>query len=234
MFSLTEGLEAGLTLPGRSRLNARLPGALAPQKAGETGRAELLFVGVPRATAYTKHLPSASTEVVERFYHDFALDGGTGGYQLALQAGKVAGQRYVLDLDGAETQCFSGQLAGRLISSLPIRVGGLNDRWSACLLDRAQGKARPVGMFEGQAWATVSLNGALDLFVGHPVIADNPEVYIQVTQTGADSWSIEVHNPTDQAIRTTIRPNPHFDLLRALPEEALDLPPGSSVIRSPR
>jgi len=233
MYSLTDGLEADLNLPGRSRLNARLPVAIAPQKAGETGRVELLFVGIPRATAFTKQLPSPSTEVVERFCHEFGLDGGTGAYQIALQVGRVTGQRYILDIDGAAEQCFSGQLTGRLVSSLPIRVSGLNDRWSACLLDRAQGKARPVGMFEGQAWATVSLSQSLDLFVGHPVTADNPDVWLQVTQTGAEAWKVEVHNPTDQALRVTVRKNPHFDPLKgkAFTEETMDIPAGSSVWR---
>jgi hypothetical protein len=210
-----------------------LPAATAPQKAGETGRVELLFVGIPRATAFTKQLPSPSTEVVERFYHEFGLDGGKGGYQLALQAGRVTAQRYILDIDGAAEQCFSGQLTGHLVSSLPIRVSGLNHHWSAYLLDRAQGKARPIGMFEGQAWATVSLNDSLDLFVGHPVIADNPDVWLQVTQTGADAWKVEVHNPTDQPAHVTVRRNPHFDLLggKAFTEETMDIAAGSSAWR---
>jgi hypothetical protein len=88
-------------------------------------------------------------------------------------------------------------------------------------------------MFEGQAWATVSLNDSLDLFVGHPVIADNPDVWLQVTQTGADAWKVEVHNPTDQPAHVTVRRNPHFDLLggKAFTEETMDIAAGSSAWR---
>jgi hypothetical protein len=169
--------------------------------------------------------------VVERFYHDFGLDDGVPGYTTDLQAGRVTGQRYFLDLDGSQEQCASGKLTGTPVSSLPVRVAGLNDRWSAYLLDRAQGKARPVGMFEGRAWATVSLKGSLDLFVGHPVVADSRDVALQVTQAGEAGWSIEVHNPTDKPVRVTLRPNPHFDLLRGrtFAQATIDLPAGSSA-----
>jgi hypothetical protein len=233
MFPLTDGLEADLALPGRSNLLARLSAAASPQKAGEIGRVELLFVGIPRATSFTKQLPSSSTEVVERFYHQFGLDGQKGGYTVVAQAGSVSGQRYILDVDGSADQCFSGQLNGQLVSSLPIRVSGLSDRWSAYFLDRGLSKARPIGVFEGRAWATVCPAGSLDLFVGHPLIADNADVCLQLTQTGADAWRAEYHNPTDKPLRVTVRKNAHFDLLKAKPftEETVDLPAGSSVWR---
>ena len=122
-------------------------------------------------------------------------------------------------------------VAGRLVSSLPITVSGLNDRWSAYLYDRALKKARPVGVFEGKAWATVCLNGKLDVFIGHPVVCDRQEVMIQTTQTGEKSWAVEVHNPTDGPMRVTVKKNAHFDPLRAsrFVEKALDVPAGQSV-----
>lgn len=231
VYSLTDGLEVSMGLPGRSRPTFELPAALAPQKKGETKRVELLLLGIPRLTPGTRMLPAASTEVVERFFHDFALDGGPGGYTVDALAGKVAGRRYLLDIDGGQEQCFSGKLAGNLISSLPIRVAGLNDRWSCVLYDRARKQARPVGAFEGKAWATVCLSGSLDLFLGHPVVADNPKLAIQATQTGESAWHVEIHNPTDAPIRAAIRPNPHFDPLKGRPAETLDVPAGTSVWR---
>ena len=38
--------------------------------------------------------------------------------------------------------------------------------------------------FEGKAWATVNISGQADLFVGRPVLVDNPELFLQVTQSG--------------------------------------------------
>ncbi|MHB9025768.1 MAG: hypothetical protein ACYC7E_16640 [Armatimonadota bacterium] len=234
MFSLTDGLTASLPLPTRSNITFSLPGAVAPQKAGETKRVELLLLGIPRATAYTKNLPSPSTEIVERFYRDFGLDGGKTGYTITPQAGRVTGQRYLLAIDGTPARCFSGQLRGSLISSLPIVVSGINPNWTSYLYDRARHAARPLGNFEGKAWATVCLNGTLDLFIGHPLVADNEQVVLQVTQAGEQAWRVEIHNPTDAAITTTVKKNPFFDPLKDKPftRETITIPAGSSVTRT--
>jgi hypothetical protein len=233
VYSLTDGLEARMGLPGRGQVDFLLPAEAAPKKRGETRRVALLLVGIPRITAYTKRLATASNETVERFYHEFGLGGGPCGYTVEAEAGKVGSQRYVLDVDGREAGCFSGRLKGNLVSSLPIRVGGLRDTWTCVLYDRALGKARPVGALEGAAWATVCLGGERDLFIGHPVVADSPKVVVQVTQTGEKAWRLEVHNPTDDEIRTVVRKNPHFDPLKDRPfkDEALEVPAGASVWR---
>ncbi len=152
---------------------------------------------------------------------------------MEINAGRITGQRYILAVDGAKTHAFSGKLTGALISSLPIAVSGLNDGWSCYLYDRIRKAARPLAVFEGTGWATVSLNDTQDLFLGHPITADNPLVHIQVTQAAENKWKVEVHNPTDRPIRTTISKNPHFDPLRHNPftGETLTVPAGSSIWR---
>ena len=234
IFPLTDGLEATMSLPRRSSLSLLLPPGAAPQKAGQNGCARLLLVGIPRITEHTKSLPGASNEVVERFYRDFGLDGGKTGYTVQADAGSVIDRRYILAIDGRKTACFSGRLTGKLVSSLPITVSGLNDRVSSFLYDRRAKAARPIGTFEGTTWATVRLRERLDLFVGQPVTADEPKLFVQLTQSGPDAWQLEIHNPTNQAVRTTVRKNPHFDPLsnKSLPAGALTIPPGRSLHRS--
>ena len=231
VFPLTDGLEATLYLPKRNNLSMILPAENAPQSRGQSKRISLLLLGIPRITEYTKNLPASSNEVVERFYRDFGLDGGPTGYTVRAAEGTVLSQRYILNVDGAQGNCFSGQLDGNLISSLPITVSNLNDNWSSYLYDRGLKKARPVGTFEGKAWATVNLTGHLDLFIGQPVTGDNPDVIIQVTQSGENAWNVELHNPTDAAIETTIGKNPSFDPLKEKPftRKAVTIPAGSSV-----
>ncbi|MHB9025761.1 MAG: hypothetical protein ACYC7E_16595 [Armatimonadota bacterium] len=236
VLSLTDGLEASLPLPGRnsSNLSIALSAANAPQAKGESRQVQLLMVGIPRSTDLTKNLPAPTTEVIERFYRDFGIDGGKTGYSLQATAGTILDQRYILAIDGGKEYCFSGKLSGNLISSLPITVANLRDNWSSVLYDRAQKKARPLGMFEKKAWATVSLMGNLDLFIGHPIIADNPEVTLQVTQSGENAWRVEAHNPTAKPMTVTIRINPRFDPLAGKPftSETLAIPAGSSVWRT--
>lgn len=235
VFPLTDGMEAQIALPARSGFGVRFnqTAAATPQRAGQECEVAFLIVGIPRATERTRRLPSPTTEVVERFAHDFGLRDGRPAYSVAPRAGTVTGRRYVLAVDGRESAAFSGTLAGDLVSTLPIAVSGLADRWSAVLYDRRLRQSRPIGVFEGTAWAVVRLHGELDLFVGHPVTCDRPEVTIQATQTGETVWTVEVHNPTDAPVRTVLRRNPEFDPFRgAAPEEVLDVPAGASVVRT--
>jgi hypothetical protein len=232
VFPLSKGLSAHLGLPGRSDLQITLPAAAAPQKKGETRQVQLLIVGIPRRCVLTENWP-ASRDVVERFYRDFGLDGRDPAYTLHAAAGAVTSRRYILAVDGTSSRCFSGQLDGTLSSSLPIAVSGLNDRWSAYLFDRGLGKARPVGVLEGTAWATLCLAGRADVFVGHPVVADHPELIVQLTQSGEMAWTLEVHNPTDAAVTTRVGINPSFDLLRSHEHSlgSMTILPGASVTR---
>jgi hypothetical protein len=108
----------------------------------------------------------------------------------------------------------------------------LNDRWSAFLYDRQLKKSRPVGVLEGKAWAVINLAGQADLFVGHPVLVDHAELFVQLTQSGVEKWTLEIHNPTDAPIPTRLRVHPCFDPLRgkALPAGPIAIPSGESWI----
>lgn len=157
----------------------------------------------------TEHWPS-SRDVIERFYRDFGLDGGNTSYKLKVDKGSVTSRRYILAIDGKNSACFSGRLEGTPVSSLPIAVSGLNDRWSACLYDRDLGRARPLGVLEGTAWATIKLDGRADLFIGHPVLVDHHELFVQLTQSGEAAWTLEIHNPNDTPVSTRFTPIRRF------------------------
>lgn len=231
VFPLTAGLQAQWATPKTERLNLVLPATAAPAKAGETCTVELLLVGIPRPTRYTTMFSARSTQTVERFRQQFGLGSGPAGYTVAATAGKVLSQHYLLRVDGAAEQAFSGVLSGDLLSSLPVVVSGLNDHWSAYLYDRGRQAARPLGMLDNQAWATLPLHGKLDGFIGHPVTCDQPQVVLQVTQTGDHAWVVEAHNPTDAPLTTTLRLHPAFDPWagKTLAQPQLTLPPGTSV-----
>jgi hypothetical protein len=231
VFSLTDGLIMRTSLPKHGDVDVIVPTEAAPQRKGEAKQVNLLIVGVPRRCTLTENWPP-SKDVVERFYRDFALDGGNGGYMVRLDQGAVLSRRYILSIDGRLAGGMSGQLEGKLIFSLPIAVSGLNDRWSAFLYDRQLKKSRPVGVLEGKAWATINLAGNADLFVGHPVLVNNPDLFVQLTQSGEETWTLEIHNPTDAAITTRIRTHPDFDPLKgkAVPTGPMVIPPGESWI----
>jgi hypothetical protein len=230
VFPLTDGLVLRTGLPKRGDVEVLLPTEAAPQKRGQTQEVNLLIVGVPRRCALTENWPP-TREMIERFYHQFALDGGKGGYIASLEQGLVLSQRGLLAIDGKDAGCMNGRLQGDLISSLPVCVSGLKDRWTAYLYDRGLKKSRPIGVLEGKAWATINLSGQADLFIGHPVLVDSADLIVQVTQSGEQTWTVEIHNPTDGPVTTRLHINPAFDPLqnKALPADPVTIPAGGSV-----
>ncbi|MEI8194659.1 MAG: hypothetical protein WCI73_01990 [Phycisphaerae bacterium] len=230
VYPLTDGLRCSAYLPANRRMSISLPENVSPQKKGETAHCEVLMIGIPRPTARTRNLPGNTTEVVERFRTDFGLGEKPAAYAIAATTGKIISARYPLKIDGTSDQCFSGRITGKIVSALPIAVSGLHSHWSALLYDRGLQQARPLGSFENTAWATVVINAKTDLFIGHPVVCDHPQVTIQVTQTDETQWTIEVHNPSDQPLDVKLSANPNFDPLKDHPAQTVKLPPGTSSL----
>jgi hypothetical protein len=174
----------------------------------------------------------------------------------------VRGSRVAAPIGIVELQAQDGAIelkvprpADRLDASLPVRVSGLNPRWTALLFQR-QGyngacrygpptnRVRPLGLDpstslraspDGRACFPVYAGQAelTHLLVGHPVVADpnGRDLFIQVTclkdaeGQAAPRWHVSVNNPTNQAIRSTVRKAMDLPGLK-LTDATLTLQPG--------
>jgi len=161
IFPLSDGLNVSWDASAPGDMNLVLPATNSPQKKDESREVDLLLVGIPRLTPYTQSVSKDTLATVRRFASDFGLNGKKPSYTVVPQTGTITNQRYILNVDGRADNAFSGTLKGDLISSIPVAVSNLNDHWTAMLFDRSEKKARPLGVFENQAWATVRLHGCL-------------------------------------------------------------------------
>lgn len=209
VFSLTDGLRGTMWLRRKSNFYINLPADKSPQLAGKSAEVDFLLLGIPRYTKLTSNLPKKPLDTVKRFYDDFGLGANAPAYKLDIKTGKIISQKYILKIDASTEKCFDATVSGKLISSLPIQVSGMNNNWSAFLFDSIENKARPVGVFESSAWATIIVKGQ-QCFIGHPVVANSDKLYIQLTHTGAKQWNIEFHNPTEKDITAEIKLNKFF------------------------
>jgi hypothetical protein len=96
-----------------------------------------------------------------------------------------------------------------------MRVMGLNDRWSAYCFDKTLGKARPVGVLNSVGYVRFDPEYAdvTSAQVGHPIIADRPEVVLLFTQVAEapSRYMLQINNPTDQPLTVKL-------------QQAMDLP----------
>ena len=171
---------------------------------------------------------------------------GPPAYLVKATAGEITGTQLMLGIR-AHGGGFSGRFGrAALALPLPVRISGLNPRWSAGLWYRGdnrilrtewppgwhRGNPRhhryvqlralrdpyyPVGVdFLGNGLLQVDLHdGDRDLFVGHPVVCDNPDLRVLfIPGVGLETATVKVHNPTDRAVATTLRPGKGFDRFR--------------------
>jgi len=129
---------------------------------------------------------------------------------------------------------------------LPVRVSGLNPRWSAGILlaeghvaggyDEGRLRYRATGFdSDGRIWATFHPDErpVTRATLGHPVVCDRKDLFVQVTARDSagkpESWHVAVNNPTEATITATLRQAmPLPGLLRG--PVTIEVPPGARVV----
>lgn len=207
-------------------------------KKGERVVFEAASIGFPL------NVPIASQADLERYAAYLAAPDG-----MQILRGKRLERAGLLDL--APDGDFAMELSlprprQSLKLTLPVRVEGLNPRWSAGLLQRqgyvkghygtGENRYRPVGLdLAGTTYVPLYPDWAerTHVVVGHPIVAgpEGKELFIQVTKVADQPprWHVSVNNPTDTVIKTVLRrgmPLPGLEF----PDRALDLPAGGYVV----
>jgi len=191
--------------------------------AGETVHYEVAFAGAAAGTTTSEML---------NFARQFGVaKPATAGYSPRLVSGKQLDNYLIWRLDGQGVGIEARIARADMPGFLPVIVEGLNDNWSVQLLDRARKRPnhRALPIRGGRAFAQLDLNQAdLDVFIGHPVTCDNPDVKLLVSWQEPGVWFLEAHNATDKAIKTRLTSSRGWRLFHL--DETVNLRPGSSRI----
>jgi len=158
-----------------------------------------------------------------------ALTPGTVAYAPQIRRGKPLDTYLVWRLDGqgeaAEARLPKADLPGFLTAC----VENLCDNWSVYLVDglRRAPNFRALPIRDCRTYAQLDLTeGDSDLFIGHPVVADNRALKLLVNWQEPGVWFVEAHNPTDAPITARLTSLSGWKLFRF--EENVTLPPGTS------
>ncbi len=223
VYSLTDGLvisEDGVNCG----VGFKPEGELYEQ--GTKLRARLLLVGMHR-------LVDDPVALAAKIVKDYGIV-GEPAYKFSVQHGKALPADYPAPLQAGPDGCFLGRITGvaDLAGNLGVAVHGLRDNWTAfCQVQGDPVKTRIISVEEGIGYAVLRAEDeGRTVFLGHPLLADNPEVGLTVARTRDwKKWQVEIHNPTGGPVTVTVRSNPHLVGLKF--RERITLPPGSSVIR---
>jgi hypothetical protein len=141
-----------------------------------------------------------------KFRDQYGIAGQPPAYSVHSEQGKATGGRYLLEL-AAEGNGWTGTIGqADLPQRLPIKVTGLNDKWTAAKVDLGKKEWYPLGIWQGAAYTEVDTKaGDQRLYIGNVVTADNPEVWVTLLPDNADGKTyVEVHNPTEGDLQVTV------------------------------
>jgi hypothetical protein len=155
---------------------------------------------------------------------------GKPGYTPTLTHGKLVDNYLIWRLDGEGTGITATVPKTEMPGFLPVCVQGLNDNWSVVLWDKsrsAPNNTRALPIRGGEAWAQLDLNEAdSDLFIGHPVVASQPQVKLLVAWQEPGVWCVEANNPTAKPLPVTLDTAPGWTVFSF--HQTLTLAPGTS------
>ena len=224
VYSLTDGL----VLNGdevQFTVGVKSPDAVV--KAGTKFRARLLLVGMHR-------LVEDPASLAAEIRTAYGVSGGPG-YQVEARQGKVASQEYRLDLEPGAEGCFLGVIKGlgKLPGNLGCALRGMNEHWTVFFQQQdAKLQTRILPVEEKTAYCVLTdADEGKPLFIGHPVVADNPELVLNVARSQDwKSWLLEMHNPTDAEMTVKVKSSPHVAGFKFA--ETVKIAPGTSQFRT--
>jgi hypothetical protein len=193
-------------------------------KKGEAVDITLLWMGLSG---------SLTRERVMETVKDFGLlVPGTVGYTAKVKRGQTT-DSYLFWRANAKDGAFEATVRqAKLENFVPLALDGLNDNWSVFLVDRKRpaGKNfRAIPVRDGRAYANLDvIEGDADFFVGHPVVASDPNVTVLVAWKSSGKWFVEAHNPGDKPVKVSLTANKGWTHFRF--KESLTLAPGSSQV----
>ncbi|OPZ84250.1 MAG: PHP domain protein [bacterium ADurb.Bin429] len=163
------------------------------------------------------------------------FDGATP-FSLALTQGKHDGTALYISLT-AKSYGAAGHVTGGtmpVLGMMPIRLTGANPRWPLGLWQPSAEPATPgvitnYDFLDGVGLGRLNVTANGDFYLGNLLTAGNPNLHLAFstpwTQEGA---TIEVNNPTEKAIRTTIS-SPKAIKDRLVIRENVSVPAGATI-----
>jgi hypothetical protein len=159
----------------------------------------------------------------------FGFD-GSPTWQVQMIRGKTEQHPYPVPLTpGGDDHAIVAEFAAAdLPNPLGIAVDYMKERWDAAIVDLDERElTRHCAIFRGEAWLVLDLTCPRRVFIGHPVVADDPDVFITVCSLSAEGGEIIVHNPEPERRTVRLRTEPGLAELLTW-EQTVKLDPGET------
>ena len=172
-----------------------------------------------------------SNELLEDMRRAYNLDGGTEGYPLEVKRGSLVDAELFLTLKADAGEVVLDVGPKEMVVDLPIRVQGLDDNGCVAVYSSVSGFFRFIAVDGDTAYCQEPIEKKAALWVGNVFKADDRRMKLALVRLGQDPGKkpfLEVHNPTDEAIRTVISSPPNTPLFGGFRRD-VEVPAGDSI-----
>ena len=170
-------------------------------------------------------------QLVEQTARGLNLDGGIKGYPIAMKVGTVVNAMFFFTAEAANQEAVFTLGPQDLIIELPIMVKGLEDNGCAAVYSGLRPWFRFVPVVDGAAVFQYPIEKADELWAGNIFAADKKDIKLTLIMDGqapGKSPFLEVHNPTDKDIETTLRSPKNTPVFGGM-SSSVKVPAGDSV-----
>lgn len=216
---------------GKYKWQLRL-GMAAPARTVKAGARFSARVAIARVEeGYSLQQAQTCLENVRR---EFGLSGTKPAFDFTVKAGTLLDQRFLQQVQ-AQDGGFRGTFTTPLLSwpCVPLAVHGLNDNWDAVIYGDQGPDLRRIAVRDGVGYAGLDPAVAAnhEIWIGHPVICDQPAAHLLVLENGPAVCEVQVHNPTDKPMTVHLHSAPSLAGLGILPAFAkvVQVPAGGIV-----
>ena len=172
-----------------------------------------------------------SNELLEDMRRAYNLDGGRDGYPIAVKYGRLVDAEFFLTLEAAGGEAVVDVGPRDMICDLPIRVRGVQDNGCAAVHSSRNPFLRFIAVADGTAWLQEPIERATTLWIGNVFVAGDKRLKLTLVHLGQAPGKkpfLEVHNPTNAPIRTTIASPPHTPTFGGFRRQ-VEVPAGDSI-----
>jgi len=215
---------------------------------GKTGRVGQLLVGVGEHGQKVKAGDTISyrfamatlgggrmtpKEVADQL-EDIAVSFGIGGksdLKVTPKVGEIVGREMFLSLKAKQGECQFSVMPRETIIDLPIRVQGVEDNGCAAVYSTARPWFRWVGVWDGTAYFQENVDKGSTIWAGNVFVCEDKAVRLTLVVDGMAEGRqpfLEVHNPTDETIRTVVKSPPNTPLFGGF-RRNVEIPAGDSI-----
>lgn len=175
---------------------------------------------------------SDSNDLLEHMVKAMNLGGGHDGYPVEMKVGELKDAVFFFTAAAKDGEALFTLGPQSLLIDLPIRVQGIEDNGCAAIHSTKLPRFRFIPVDEkGTGWLTEPIDQKNEMWIGNVFLSDNKNIKLTLVVDGQAEGQkpfIEVHNPTDAEIETTLSSPGNTPVFGGMSGK-FRIPPGDSI-----